>query len=115
MAVIKEVATFSPEKVIGAYAKTKAEASQAVLEAVKQGLNAVIVHPSGSFRRMTPATTMPFSLPRTISPASSRRKLAAMISLMSEMLPRAVLRPLIKEKWESVIFCQTDITQLRNF
>lgn len=47
MAVIKEVATFSPEKVIGAYAKTKAEASQAVLDAVKQGLNAIIIHPSG--------------------------------------------------------------------
>lgn len=47
MAVIEEVAKFSPEKVIGAYAKTKAEASQAVLEAGKQGLNAVIVHPSG--------------------------------------------------------------------
>lgn len=38
---------FSPEIVDGAYAKTKAEASQAVLDAVKQGLNAVIVHPSG--------------------------------------------------------------------
>ncbi len=46
MAVIEEVSMFSPEKVIGAYAKTKAEASQAVLDAVKQGLNAVIVHPS---------------------------------------------------------------------
>ena len=32
---------------IGPYAKTKAEATQAVLEAVKQGLNAVVVHPSG--------------------------------------------------------------------
>ena len=47
MAVIKEVDNFSPEKVIGAYARTKAEASQAVLEAKNQGLNAVIVHPSG--------------------------------------------------------------------
>lgn len=47
MAVINEVDKFSPEKVIGAYAKTKAEASQAVLDATNQGLNAVIVHPSG--------------------------------------------------------------------
>ncbi len=44
---IREVAEFSKDAVHGAYAKTKAEASQAVLNAVKQGLDAVIVHPSG--------------------------------------------------------------------
>ncbi len=47
LAAIEEVSLFSPDKVTGAYAKTKAQASQAVLDAVKQGLNAVIVHPSG--------------------------------------------------------------------
>ncbi len=46
-AVIREVDRFSPNNVDGAYAKTKAEATQAVLDAAKSGLNAVIVHPSG--------------------------------------------------------------------
>ncbi len=46
-AVIRETDHFSPDTVYGAYAKTKAEATQAVLDAAKDGLNAVIVHPSG--------------------------------------------------------------------
>lgn len=46
-AVIREVDHFSPDAVEGAYAKTKAEATQAVLDAAKSGLDAVIVHPSG--------------------------------------------------------------------
>lgn len=46
--VIKEVSTFSSDEVDGAYAKTKADATEAVMEAAKLGLiNAVIVHPSG--------------------------------------------------------------------
>ena len=45
--MLTEVDHFSPESVEGAYAKTKAEASQAVLDMVREGLNAVIVHPSG--------------------------------------------------------------------
>lgn len=45
--VLCEVASFSAGDVEGGYAKTKAEATQAVLAAVKQGLNAVVVHPSG--------------------------------------------------------------------
>ncbi len=45
--IIDEVNEFSSEAVIGTYAKTKAEASQIVLEASKAGLDAVIVHPSG--------------------------------------------------------------------
>lgn len=46
--VITEVSSFQPEKVHGPYAKTKAEASQAVLDTVAQyDLNASIVHPSG--------------------------------------------------------------------
>jgi dihydroflavonol-4-reductase len=44
---IKEVSYFSKDSVIGSYAKTKAEATQAVLDAGKQGLDTVIVHPSG--------------------------------------------------------------------
>jgi dihydroflavonol-4-reductase len=44
---IKEVSSFDPDKVIGFYAKTKAEASQLVLDAVREhGLNASIVFPT---------------------------------------------------------------------
>ncbi len=45
--IMKEPDSFSPELVNGGYAKTKAEAAQAVLDATKKGLNAVIVLPSG--------------------------------------------------------------------
>ncbi len=45
--VIEECRRFDPDKVVGAYAKTKAEATQAVLDAVADGLDAVVVHPSG--------------------------------------------------------------------
>lgn len=45
--VLQEVDHFSADQVVGGYAKTKAEATQIVLDAVKQGLDAVIVHPSG--------------------------------------------------------------------
>lgn len=45
--VIKEVDAYDPEKVIGCYSKSKAMAAQAVLDAVKNGLNACIVHPTG--------------------------------------------------------------------
>lgn len=44
---IYETDTFNPEDVIGLYAKTKAEATNVVLEATKRGLNASVVHPSG--------------------------------------------------------------------
>ena len=44
---IYEQTKFDPVHVVGAYAKTKAEATQAVLDSVEQGLDAVIVHPSG--------------------------------------------------------------------
>ncbi len=45
---IKEVDQFDPEKVVGWYSRTKAVATQAVLDAVEQrGLNACVVHPSG--------------------------------------------------------------------
>lgn len=46
-AVLREVDRFSPQQVTGGYAKTKAEATQAVLDAAAQGLDAVVVHPSG--------------------------------------------------------------------
>ncbi len=46
--VIKEVGYFDPDEVVGCYSRSKAMASQAVLDAVHgQGLNACIVHPSG--------------------------------------------------------------------
>lgn len=46
-ATIAETMNFSKDLVTGTYAATKAEASRLVMEAVKDGLNAVIVHPSG--------------------------------------------------------------------
>ena len=46
--VISEISSFDSFDVDGSYAKTKAEATEAVLEAVSSGLlDAVIVHPSG--------------------------------------------------------------------
>jgi len=42
-----EITEFSPRRVRGVYAKTKAEASSYVLAAAAAGLNASIVHPSG--------------------------------------------------------------------
>ncbi len=45
--IIEEISEFNPELVVGAYAKTKAEATKYVLESVHRGLNAIIVHPSG--------------------------------------------------------------------
>ena len=45
--VLREVKQFDPASVVGGYAKTKAEATQAVLDAVGAGLKAVVVHPSG--------------------------------------------------------------------
>lgn len=48
LSVMEETDRFSPEWVVGGYAKTKAEATQAVLNAVhERGLDAVVVHPSG--------------------------------------------------------------------
>lgn len=47
LSVISETTNFSPDNVVGAYAKTKAEATKAVLDAAKNGLDAVVVHPSG--------------------------------------------------------------------
>ncbi|MGJ4849652.1 NAD-dependent epimerase/dehydratase family protein [Bacillota bacterium Meth-B3] len=44
---ITEVSSFDPDNVVGLYAKTKAEASQMVLDSCECGLDAVIVHPSG--------------------------------------------------------------------
>lgn len=45
--MIVEIDQFDPDLVHGLYAKTKAEATQVVLDAVKRGLNASVVHPSG--------------------------------------------------------------------
>lgn len=42
-----EIDAFDPQAVIGGYARTKAEATNAVLEAARGGLNASVVHPSG--------------------------------------------------------------------
>lgn len=44
---ISEVSFFSPDLVRGQYAKSKAAASQKVLEYARKGLNVSIVHPSG--------------------------------------------------------------------
>jgi len=45
--VITEINHFSPSDVIGLYAKTKAEASQCVLDYAERGYSASIIHPSG--------------------------------------------------------------------
>ncbi len=45
--LISEIPVYEPDKVFGLYAKTKAEASNYVLEASRRGLNASIVNPSG--------------------------------------------------------------------
>ncbi len=45
--VLAETDAFSPDKVVGGYAKTKAEATRRTLEAAKAGLNVTVVHPSG--------------------------------------------------------------------
>jgi dihydroflavonol-4-reductase len=46
--VMHEIADgFQPEAVIGLYAKTKAAATQIVLDAAKDGLDATVIHPSG--------------------------------------------------------------------
>jgi dihydroflavonol-4-reductase len=44
---ISENSSFDPSYIKGAYAKTKAIATQLVLDAAKEGLDAVIVHPAG--------------------------------------------------------------------
>ena len=44
---VREADAFSSSAVSGAYAKTKAEATQIVLDAGRSGLDAVVVHPSG--------------------------------------------------------------------
>ncbi|MGI6057670.1 MAG: NAD-dependent epimerase/dehydratase family protein [Bilifractor sp.] len=46
-ATISETNQFSKDLVYGAYAATKAQATQSVLNAVARGLDAVVVHPSG--------------------------------------------------------------------
>lgn len=45
--VITEAEEFSPDRVKGAYGKSKAEATEYVRRAAQNGLNAMIVHPSG--------------------------------------------------------------------
>lgn len=47
LSVIAETKEFSPEAVTGGYAKTKAEATREVLKAATDGLDAVVVQPSG--------------------------------------------------------------------
>jgi len=47
---IKETNVFDPDKVVGCYSRSKAMATQAVLDAVREkGLNACVVHPSGIY------------------------------------------------------------------
>ena len=45
--IIREIRSFDPNAVTGYYDKTKAIATQLVLDAAKDGLDAVVVHPSG--------------------------------------------------------------------
>lgn len=45
--VTGEIRDFSPDAIVGGYAKTKAEATREVRRAAQEGLDAVVVHPSG--------------------------------------------------------------------
>ncbi len=45
--IITEISHFDPDQVVGLYAKTKSEATQIVLNAAAEGLDASVVHPSG--------------------------------------------------------------------
>ncbi|MFH5835205.1 NAD-dependent epimerase/dehydratase family protein [Proteiniclasticum sp. C24MP] len=45
--VIREIRTFDPQAVTGHYGKTKAEATQYVLDAGERGLSVNVIHPSG--------------------------------------------------------------------
>ena len=45
--VTGKIRDFSPDAVVGGYAKTKAEATREVRRAAQEGLDAVVVHPSG--------------------------------------------------------------------
>lgn len=45
--IITEVKEFNADKIVGFYGKTKAWATQIVMDAVREGLNATIVFPSG--------------------------------------------------------------------
>ena len=47
LSLTHEVSSFSPDTVVGGYAKSKAIASQIVMDAIANGLDAVLVHPSG--------------------------------------------------------------------
>lgn len=44
---IREIRRFIPGSVTGCYAKTKAEATQYILDRTERGLDAVVIHPSG--------------------------------------------------------------------
>ncbi len=71
-ATISEIASFSPRLVTGAYATTKAEATQAVMKAAQKGLDAVIVHPSGVIGLTIRGITISYSSSRCASLGSSR-------------------------------------------
>lgn len=45
--LIREIDVFEPDKLKGVYSKTKAMATNIVLDSAKEGLNACVVHPSG--------------------------------------------------------------------
>ena len=55
--VMREQSRMEPAKVVGLYAKTKAEASNLVLDAARNGLDAVVVHPAGIIGPLDPGCT----------------------------------------------------------
>lgn len=50
--IITEISNFKEQDVVGLYAKTKAIATQYVLDKIKKQLNAIIIHPSGIIRAL---------------------------------------------------------------
>ncbi|MFA6855308.1 MAG: NAD-dependent epimerase/dehydratase family protein, partial [Bacilli bacterium] len=47
ISIVKETSTFNPKKVVGCYAKTKAEASKRVMESASEDFEVLTLHPSG--------------------------------------------------------------------
>ena len=96
--VLVEVDQFSPDTVKGGYAKTKAEATAAVLNAARQGLDAVVVHPSGIWAPMTPAETIWCSWCGTIYRVSSRPVCAEAMTLWMCAMADGCLRAMGPER-----------------
>ena len=105
---IKEVNEFDAEKVVGWYSKTKAMATQAVLDAVKkEGLNACVVHPSGILGPQDYAVGETTGTIIKIINGEMRSAWAEVLtSVTCVTLQRAVLQQPIKDEKANVTFLE---------